>query len=343
MKRIVTGIRQDGMKRIIICLAALSLLAALSVQRAAAEPANVSVISGPFGTGSYVLSSALEEMSKKFSKAVQINASETPGLVFNTKKLNKEPELKKEMFMSYTVGINYLAVNGLKPFKKKYPSAMLIANYNLGAVWLASLDSKVNNKEALIGKKIALGRGTQILWAIEPRLIIENGWGLQDKIDIQYVGTKPAARALLDGLVNAGIIGGYADPIRGILKPSPQTIELLAGGKKLYHISWGKDAVQKVIDKGMPIAQLELPAGTIEGQDKVLEVFCEPIAWCAYPELDETLAYEVAKLIIDNVDKFQDYHALGKLMSKQSLVYGWDAKNIHPGALRAYREAGIIK
>ena len=343
MKRIVTGIRQDGMKRIIICLAALSLLAALSVQSAAAEPANVSVISGPFGTGSYVLSSALEEMSKKFSKAVQINASETPGLVFNTKKLNKEPELKKEMFMSYTVGINYLAVNGFKPFKKKYPSAMLIANYNLGAVWLASFDAALNTKEALIGKKIALGRGTQILWAIEPRLIIENGWGLQDKIDIQYVGTKPAARALLDGLVNAGIIGGYADPIRGILKPSPQTIELLAGGKKLYHISWGKDAVQKVIDKGMPIAQLELPAGTIEGQDKVLEVFCDPIAWCAYPELDETLAYEVAKLIIDNVDKFQDYHALGKLMSKQSLVYGWDPKNIHPGALKAYKEAGIIK
>jgi len=143
----------------------LSLLAALSVQRAAAEPANVSVISGPFGTGSYVLSSALEEMSKKFSKAVQINASETPGLVFNTKKLNKEPELKKKMFMSYTVGINYLAVNGLKPFKKKYPSAMLIANYNLGAVWLASFDAALNTKEALVGKKIALGRGTQILWA----------------------------------------------------------------------------------------------------------------------------------------------------------------------------------
>lgn len=72
-------------------------------------------------------------------------------------------------------------------------------------------------------------------------------------------------------------------------------------------------------------------------------MFCDPIAWCAYPEFDEALAYQVAKLIIDNVNKFQDYHALGKLMSKQSLVYGWDAKNIHPGALRAYKEAGIIK
>jgi hypothetical protein len=332
------------MKKINIGLAALTLFFVTAVVPAgAAEPVKVSVISGPFGTGSYVLSSALEEMSKKYSKTIQVNASETPGLVFNTKKLNKEPELKKNMFMSYTVGINYLATHGEKPFKKKYPSAMLIANYNLGAVWLASLDSKVNSKKALIGKKIAIGRGTQILWAIEPRLLITHGWGLHEKIGMQYVGTKPAARALLDGLVDAAIVGGYADPIRGQLKPSPQTIELLASGKKLYHISWGKEAVQKVIDKGIPIAHLQLPANTIEGQTNALEVFCDPIAWCAYPEFDEKLAYEVTKMIIKNVDEFKKYHALGKLMSKESLIYGWEAKDIHPGALEAYKEAGIIK
>ena len=332
------------MKKIKIGLAALMLLFVTAVVPAeAAEPINVSAISGPFGTGSYVLTSALEEMSKKYSKTIRVNASETPGLVFNTKKLNKEPELKKNMFMSYTVGINYLATHGLKPFKKKYPSAMLIANYNLGSVWLASLDSKVNSKKALIGKKIALGRGTQILWAIEPRLIITHGWGLNEKIDIQYVGTKPAARALLDGLVDAAVVGGYADPIRGQLKPSPQTIELLASGKKLYHISWGQEAVQKVIDKGIPIAQLQIPANTIEGQNKALEVYCDPIAWCAYPEFDEKSAYELTKMIIKNVNGFKEYHALGKLMSKKSLVYGWESKDIHPGALKAYKEAGIIK
>jgi TRAP transporter TAXI family solute receptor len=332
------------MKKINIGLAVLTLLFITTIVPAgAAEPVNVSVISGPFGTGSYVLSSALEEMSKKTSKTIRVNASETPGLVFNTKKLNKEPELKTNMFMSYTVGINYLATHGLKPFKKKYPSAMLIANYNLGAVWLASLDSKLNTKEALIGKKIAIGRGTQILWAIEPRLIITHGWNLHEKINIQYVGTKPAARALLDGLVDAAIVGGYADPIRGQLKPSPQTIELLAAGKKLYHISWGREAVQKVIDGGIPIAQLQLPANTIKGQNNALEVFCDPIAWCAYPEFDEKLAYEVTKMIINNVDKFTEYHALGKLMSKKSLTYGWESKDIHPGALKAYKEAGIIK
>ena len=57
----------------------------------------------------------------------------------------------------------------------------------------------------------------------------------------------------------------------------------------------------------------------------------------------EQLAYQVTKLIIDNVDKFAKYHTLGKLMSRQALGFGFDEKEIAPGALKAYREAGIIK
>jgi len=325
----------------VILTAAACLLAAPA--SAADKPmTNVSLISGPFGTSSYVLSSALEEMSKKFHPSIRITSSETPGLVFNCKKMNKEPELKKSMFMSYTVGINWLAQQGLKPFDKKYPSAMLIANYNIGSVWLASLDAKIKGKEDLVGKKVAIGRGTQILWAIEPEWLIRIGWELKDKMDIQYVGTDPAKTALLDGLVNAAVVGGYADPVSGKFSASPQTIELIATGKKLSHIPWGKEAVQKVIAQGIPIAHLNLPANSLPGQDNALDVFADPIAWVAWPEFPEELAYEITKMIIANVSQFKNYHNLGELMSPKSLPFGWDPKNIHPGALRAYREAKIL-
>ena len=48
----------------------------------------------------------------------------------------------------------------------------------------------------------------------------------------------------------------------------------------------------------------------------------------------------------DRVDfdvKFGEVHALGKLMSTTAMPYGWETSDIHPGALRAYREAGIVK
>jgi len=308
-----------------------------------AQEQTVNIISGPFGTGSYVLSAALEDISKKHHPWLRIGATETPGLVFNTKKLDQEPELKKNTMMSYTVGINWLAQSGMKPFNKKYPSAMLLANYNLGAVWLASLNPAIQRPEDLADKKVALGRGTQILWTIEPEWIIRYGWGMRDRVNLQLLGTKPAMTALLDGIVDAAIIGGYVDPINGTMSPSPQTVELLAAGKKLSHISWGTEAVKKTRSQGVPITPVTIPAKSLPGLDHPLEVFTDSICWCVYPEFSEKLAYEVTKLIIQNVSKFAEYHALGKLITPAALPFGWDIDKIHPGALRAYREAGIIK
>ncbi len=333
------------MKKLTRILTATLIAFLIAVSAHAADQADkqVNIISGPFGTGSYVLSTALEDISKKNHTWLKMSASETPGLVFNTKKLDRKPKLKKNTIMSYTVGINWLAKSGKKPFKKKYPSALLIANYNLGAVWLASIDKSINSRESLAGKRVAIGRGTQILWAIEPVWLINHGWHMKNDIKIQYVGTKPAVTALMDGLVDAAVVGGYADPVRGTVSPSPQTMELLASGKTLNHIPWGRKAVMDAHNQGMPIAPITLPAGSIKGLDKDLEVFVDLIGWCAYPEFSEELAYEVTKMIIQNVDKFSKYHNLGKLMSPKSLAYGWDQKNIHPGALRAYKEAGVLK
>ena len=54
-------------------------------------------------------------------------------------------------------------------------------------------------------------------------------------------------------------------------------------------------------------------------------------------------AYEIIKMVIANIDKFAEFHALGKLMSPGALAFGWPQEQIHPGALKAYKEAGIIK
>ncbi|MGD8561596.1 MAG: hypothetical protein PVG03_03640, partial [Desulfarculaceae bacterium] len=175
-----------------VLAAALVCLGAGPGQAAGHPIVNLDLISAPFGTGSYVLSSALEDISKKSHPWLRVNASESPGLVFNTKKLDKEPELKKKMFMSYAVGINWLATTGKKPFKKRYPSAMLLATYNMISVWLATLDPKIKTPADLVGKKVALGRAPQIGWTIEPEWVMTHGWGLKDKIKIQKVGTKPA-------------------------------------------------------------------------------------------------------------------------------------------------------
>jgi hypothetical protein len=313
-------------------------------QTADRQEVSLSLISAPFGTGSYVLGSALEEISKKNHPWLRIVHSESPGFVFNIKKLDKEPELKKSMIVGSSSGVSGLAAIGEKPFDQKYPPLKVIANYNLTAVWLATLDPNIKSVKDLAGKKIGLGRVTQINWAIQPEWVLKYGYDLpKGKVDIQYIGTKEAVDALLDGTVDAAVVGGYFDPLTNKLELSPQTVEFLASGRNVTHLSWGIEPVKKTIAQGMKVVPITVPANTIEGVSEPLEILADSTVWMVADEFPEELAYETTKLIIQHIKTFSDYHALGKLMSTAALSYGWDQEEFHPGALRAYKEAGLLK
>ncbi len=311
---------------------------------AARETVDIGLISAPFGTGSYVLGSALEEISKKKHPWIRITHAESPGFVFNIKKLDKESELRKTMIVGSGTGVSGLSEAGDKPFDKKYSPLKLIANYSLGVYWLATLDPKVKSVEDLAGKKIALGRTAQINWAIQPAWILAQGYGLsKDKVNLQYVGTKEAVDAALDGTVDAAVVGGYFDPVSKKLVPSPQTSEFIASGRKITQLSWSKDALNKAMTKSMKFAHVTIPPNTISDGAKPLEAAADTTSWMVAEEFPDEIAYEITKLIINNLGTFGDFHATGKLMSPAGLIYGWSPADIHPGALRAYREAGIIK
>jgi hypothetical protein len=306
-------------------------------------PVTVNLISAPFGTGSYVISSALEQISKKHAW-LRIVSSESPGFVYNIKKLAGEPALQKTTIMGSGPVVIALAERGEKPFDKKYPGVKVLANYNLVAVWLATLNPNIKTVNDLVGKKIALGRAPQINWAVEPRGVINIGYGIPaDKINIQYAGPKEAVAALLDGTVDAAVVGGYFDPEKGKIALSPQTMEFVASGRKIGYLGWTADAVKKTAAQGIPISPYTLPAKSFDGLNEALPIFVDNVAWVASPNFPEDLAYEITKLIIDNVDKFAEYSAIGKLMSRGALAFGWPQKDIHPGALRAYKEAGLLK
>lgn len=328
-----------------LTLAGLALVGAALVHgpARAEEPVTISLLSAPFGTSSYVMGSALEEISKKANAGVRVTHSESPGFVFNITKLDKEPELKKNTIVGSGGGVLGLATKGEAPFKQKYPPLKLIANYNLNSSWLATLNDKIKTVEDLKGKKVALGRRAQINWAIQPATIIYDGYGIgKNDIDIQYVGTKEAVDALLDGTVDAAVVGGYVDPINNKMVLSPQTTEFIASGRKAYQLNWGADKVKKAASV-VSMENVTIPAGLLPGQDKPLQGFADTVAWMAAPEFPDDVAYKLTKMIIENIKSFGDYHATGKLMSPEGLVFGWKVEDIHPGALRAYKEAGIIK
>lgn len=304
---------------------------------------NIDLLTTVFGTGSYVMGTALEEISKKNSKQITINATETPGFIFNLRTLIQKPEARKNTIIGTGAGVLGLAAVGHKPFKEKHADvALLIGNYYIGTYWLATTNPNIKTVNDLEGKKIALGRAAQINWAVQTAAVIEEGYGLKGKVDIQYVGTEDAVAALLDGNVDAAIVGGYYDPLSGEMTLSPQTAELMASGRDITFISMGDEQIKKTVDSGIHMLSLYIDKNTIDNIDYDFNVIADTVSWAVSPEFSEETAYEITKLILNNIQAFSKYHALGKLMSREGLIYGWDMEDIHPGALRAYKEAGVL-
>ena len=310
----------------------------------AAERVKLNLMSTPFGTGSYVIASALETIINKNDYPFTFSHSETPGQMFNVMKL-RDKALRQNTVVTGSMGINWLAERGQKPFKEKYTPTKLLATYNVIGLWLASTSDKITTMEDLRGKRVAIGRVPQVAWGYEPDAVLRCGYGddFYKSLKVQFVGTTESVTALINGQVDVAGIGGYLNPITGQFSPSPQTVEALASGRTMYHLDWTKEAVEKTVQKDIAVTPYHLPANSLDGQTNPLWLPTDTVSFAVHPEFPEEMAYQIVKAILAHVKEFADYHDLGKLMTPEMLVFGWPEDTIHPGALRAYKEAGVLK
>lgn len=327
---------------ILTCLVVGALCAALPAR--AAEKTVIHLLSTPFGTGSYVLGTALESIVNQGNYPLSIAHAETPGQAYNVNKLNADAAARQNTVMTASQGINWLAEQGKKPFPAKRTPLKLIGIYTYTATWLVTGDKDIKSVADLRGKRIAMGRIPQVIWGYEPDALLRNGYDddFYKSLKIQFVGTSEAATALVNGQVDAATIGGYMDPVSGKFSPAPQTVEVLASGRELTHLDWTKDAVEKTAAKDIRLFPIQVPAKAVDGLEAPLWIGADLHGLFAHPDFPEEYAYILAKAMIENIEAFGKYHALGGLMSRAGLVKGFSPENIHPGALRAYQEAGIL-
>lgn len=333
------------MKRLTTYLFTAMLATLLLAQPlSAAEKTSITLLSTPFGTGSYVLGTAMESIINKGDYPITVAHAETPGQAFNINKLSMDAAARKNTVVTASSGINWLAKRGQKPFPEKRTPLLLIGGYNYSVTWLVTTDSSIKTMADLKGKRIAMGRIPQVIWGYEPDAMLKFGYSdeFYKSLKIQFVGTTEAATALVNGQVDAATIGGYIDPVKGAFSPAPQTVEVVASGRPLTHLDWTKEAVEQTGAKDIVLMPFQVVPNSVEGQSNPLWAGADMQGFFAHPEFPEELAYIVAKAMIAHVEDFAQYHAMGALMSREGLVKGWKEEDIHPGALRAYKEASIL-
>ena len=330
------------MKRTILCILVGGLIVASQTLFAQSK---IAVMTAPFGTSSYVMGSAVEELVRKHSTSIQVSHSETPGVAYNIIKLERKPELKKSTIIASSPILIAMGNNARGPFKTKMAVGLkAIGIYNGSVRFFVTRDPSIKNLQDLKGKKIAIGSKRQTGWGLGASWDLSLGAGLKNTdYDAQWIGTKAAITSFKDRLVNVVIGGGYVNPSTGQFVPAPFFRELTATGQKLYYVEMGEKAVQRESRMlGIPPMSYTLKPENTPGMDKPITVTLSILGWYAYTDFQEAEAYELAKVLINHVGEFANYHGLGKLMSKELLCYGLDENTLHPGAYKAYKEADLL-
>ncbi len=100
-----------------------------------------------------------------------------------------------------------------------------------------------------------------------------------------------------------------------------------------------KSDVEKI---GAPYLPVIIPAGTYDGQSTDVETAAVGNFLITHDGVSEETAYQMTKLLFENLDKLTAAHAAAKGIDPAKALDGMPVP-LHPGAERYYKEVGLIK
>jgi len=101
-------------------------------------------------------------------------------------------------------------------------------------------------------------------------------------------------------------------------------------------------AIQKLISKNSYYSLGTIPAGMYEGVNHSVKTLSVRAILITRQNEDEQIVYYLTKAILENFDKFKKRHPNYKNLTKEDLLKGFDHSLMHPGAVKAFKEAGLI-
>lgn len=97
------------------------------------------------------------------------------------------------------------------------------------------------------------------------------------------------------------------------------------------------------VDKiGPPFVSVMIPANTYTGQDKDVPTAAVVNYLVTSSAVSEDLAYQMTKLVYESLPELANAHAAGKEIKLEKAATGSPVP-LHPGAIRYYKEKGLIK
>ena len=324
-------------KQITIALATAGLLlgATLSTGAIAAEKTYVSIGTGGVTGVYYPTGGAICRLVNKNRKKTGIRCSveSTGGSVFNINAI-RAGELEMGVAQS---DWQFHAYNGTSKFKDAGKFEDLRAVFSVHAepaTLVVRADSGIKNFTDLKGKRVNVGQpgsGTVATYDV-----IEKAFGMSRK-DLKLASelkSSEMGQALCDNKIDAYfILVGHP---AGLIKETTTTCDA-----KIADIHG--PAVDTLVKNNSYYRYASIPAGMYTGTPEAAKTMGVGATFVSSAKVPEKVIYEVVKAVFENFDSFKKLHPAFKNLKKTEMVSASLSAPIHAGALKYYKEVGLIK
>jgi TRAP transporter TAXI family solute receptor len=274
----------------------------------------------------------LMNKTKKDTK-IKCTVESTGGSVYNIKTIKAE-ELDFGIAQSDIV---YQAINGEGKFKDgAFKDLRVVMSIHSELLTLAvRKDSNIKTFADLKGKRVNIGNPGSGNEATV-KLLFKNSNQLKlSDLQVEQLKSSECPNAIKDKKID-GYFYMVGHPTANFKDSSNSTDILFISLKDV-------PAAQKLVDEKPYYAWGVIPKGLYKGVDYDTTTFGVKAILVTSSKVSQKAVYTMTKAILDNFESFKKMHPAYKNLTKEDLLKGFDTNILHPGAAKAFKEAGILK
>jgi len=315
--------------------AVVALGAGFSGTVTAAEKQFVSIGTGGVTGVYYPTGGAICRLVNKNRKqhGIRCSVESTGGSIYNINTI-RAGELEFGVAQS---DWQYHAYHGTSKFKDKGPFKDLRAVFSVHpepVTILARPESGIKNITDLKGKRVNIGNpgsGTRGTWEVIEKAL---GWKRSDLKLASELKSAEMSQALCDNKIDAffWLVG----------HPSASTKEAVAScNAKLVHAK--SPEIEKLVNERPYYRWATIPGGMYAGNPDDIHTFGVGATFVTSAKVPENVVYHVVKAVFSNLDDFKKLHPAFRNLKAEEMIKDGLSAPLHPGAIKAYKELGLMK
>ena len=324
-----------GLKKKCLNFSLLIVSSLLCAQLQASDQHFVSIGTGGVTGVYYPTGGAICRLVNRNTKShnIRCKVESTGGSVYNINTI-KSGELDLGIAQSDQ---QFNAVKGLGAFKKFGPDNDLRAAFSIYPevfTVLARKDANIKNFIDLKGKRVNIGNPGSGQRATMETVLDTMGMSTKDFRLVSELKSSEQSQALCDNKVDA-IVFFVGHPNGSIQEATTSCDSVL--------VSVESEEINKLLSEKTYFVRTQIPAGMYKGNDGPVTSLGAKATFVTNSKVSEDVIYQVVKAVFDNFSRFQRLHPALNGITKEDMISAGNTAPLHKGAIKFYKEVGLIK